>query len=133
MENGLSKLPFFADKNPRPPTPLSSKLPKKARDPRIGEHAVNVRNKDKDITISGYQNLEEIRKTVKPLGRVVSCLRLTEQEKVGLADLCYAKKRMGFKTSETQIIRVALCMLLAEHGALKKESTLSKVLEMLNA
>lgn len=77
--------------------------------------------------------LESVRKTVKEVGKEIVYVRLTPAEKRRLEDLVYSYKRQGIKTSENEIARIALAFLLEEHSEDGKESTLAKVIALLNA
>ncbi len=77
--------------------------------------------------------IEAIRKTVKALGREVSFVRLTPEEKGQLADVVYTYKRQGQKTSENEINRIAINYLLADYRANGEQSMLAQVLAALRA
>lgn len=77
--------------------------------------------------------IEQIRKAVKDTGRETAYIRFTEQEKEQLSQVVYSMKRAGFKTSENEILRIAVRALLEDHQANGKNSRLVKALEALNA
>ena len=77
--------------------------------------------------------VEAIRKTVKTLGREVSFVRLTPEEKGALAEVVYAYKRQGIKTTENEINRIAINALLADYHANGETSLLARVLSALRA
>ena len=77
--------------------------------------------------------VETIRKTVKSLGDKVAFTRVTPEEKGRLADVVYTYKRQGTKTSENEIIRIAISLLLEDFTKNGKESVLAQVIEALNA
>jgi hypothetical protein len=77
--------------------------------------------------------IESIRKTVKHLGKEVTFIRLTPEEKSQLADIVYTYKRQGTKTSENEIGRIGLNYLIADYLANGEESVLAQVLAALNA
>ena len=77
--------------------------------------------------------IEAIRKTVKELGREVSFVRLTPEEKGQLVDVVYTYTRQGQKTSENEINRIAINYLLADYHANGERSVLAKVLAALRA
>jgi len=77
--------------------------------------------------------VENIRKTVKRLGKEVTFIRLTPEEKAQLGDIVYTYKRQGTKTSENEIGRIGLNYLIADYHANGKESVLAQVIEALNA
>jgi hypothetical protein len=86
-------------------------------------------------TIAGYDDglINDIRKTVKGLGKEVSFLRLTSEEKNQLVDIVYSYKRQGVKTSENEIHRIAINFLLEDYKANGEASMLARVIEALLA
>jgi hypothetical protein len=77
--------------------------------------------------------IEEIRRAVKDPGGKTTFVRLTAEEKNRLVDLVYTYKRQGVKTSENELVRIAISYLLADYGERGKESMLARVIEVLNA
>lgn len=77
--------------------------------------------------------IEEIRKTVKVIGKSEVYVRLTPEEKSQLADIVYTYKRQGVKTSENEVSRIALNFLLADYQADGAASILAQVIEALLA
>jgi hypothetical protein len=75
--------------------------------------------------------VRSIRRVVRTPGREVSFVRLTPDEKAQLADLVYAFKRRGQKTSETEITRIAVNFILEDYRANTETSILERVLEAL--
>ena len=88
-----------------------------------------------DNTHASYQasTIERIRKVVKDNGREVTYVRLSPEEKQLVKDLVYTYGRMGIKTSENEIVRIALNYILEDYQESGKESVLEKVIEALNA
>jgi hypothetical protein len=76
--------------------------------------------------------LADIRKAVKQMGKEVSFVRLTVEEKQRLADIVYSFKRQGTKTSENELLRIALNFLLNDYEHYGKESILVKTLKALH-
>ncbi len=76
---------------------------------------------------------ETIRKVVKRTGREVSFVRLSAEEKGRLADIVYIYKRQGIKTSENEINRIAINLLLKDYDTNGHESVLARVLSALQA
>ena len=74
-----------------------------------------------------------IRRVVRVVGKEGATLRLTAEEKARLADVIYAYKRKGKRTSETEIIRIALNYVLTDLERNGDRSILSQVLEALDA
>jgi hypothetical protein len=77
--------------------------------------------------------IERLRRIVKGPGREVSFIRLSAEEKMALGDLVYQFKRNGRKTTETEISRIAVNFILADHAANGDESVLARVLAALLA
>jgi hypothetical protein len=84
--------------------------------------------------VSNHDNLiESLRKSVKGVGKEVSFVRLTPEEKAQLFDIVYTYKRQGIKTSENEINRIAINFLIHDYEAHVENSLLAKVLAALNA
>jgi hypothetical protein len=77
--------------------------------------------------------IETIRKTVKSVGKEVTFVRLTPEEKKQLVDIAYTYKRQGVKTSENEISRIAINFLLEDYKANGSTSILALVLASLLA
>lgn len=77
--------------------------------------------------------IEVIRKSVRHAGKEVSFVRLTPEEKRQLADIAYAYKSGGIKTSENEISRIGINWMLADYHAKGQTSVLAQVLAALNA
>lgn len=79
------------------------------------------------------QTIDAIRKIVKSPGKEVSFIRLTGDEKAQLAEIVYAYKRRGHRTTENEINRIAVNFILADYRAHGANSVLAKVLAALIA
>lgn len=77
--------------------------------------------------------LENIRRAIKKQGKEVAYVRLTPEEKERLNDIVYTYKRLGIKTTETEVSRIAINYLLQDHQANGKTSILACVLEIMQA
>ena len=77
--------------------------------------------------------MEEVRKTVKGVGKEVVYVRLTQEEKAVLADVAYTFKRQGMKTSENEIGRIGVNFLLEDFKVNGKQSILAKVIDALKS
>jgi hypothetical protein len=77
--------------------------------------------------------IDQIRKVVKTVGREVSFVRLTPDEKQQLADIMYSFKRRGIKTSENEINRIAVNFMLKDYQANGNSSILARVIDALLA
>ena len=76
---------------------------------------------------------EAIRRVVKHTGREVSFVRLSAEEKGRLADIVYTYKRQSVRTSENEINRIAINLLLEDYDANGETSVLARVLASLQA
>ena len=143
---------------PTPPPKPSSKPPRSTLVPpkaiveeelkvdqnndNVSQHASRVDSINTSMLASNHNEgrddlIETIRKTVKSMGKEVSFIRLTPEEKHQLSAIVYSFNELyrgqGRKTSENEIGRIALNLLFVdyrEHGEL---SVLAKVLAALNA
>ena len=79
------------------------------------------------------QLVETIRKNVKQLGKESAFCRFTVEEKSALGDIVYHYKRNGVRTSENEVVRIAVNWLLENHRNDAKNSMLATVLASLNA
>lgn len=75
--------------------------------------------------------IECIRKRVKSVGKEITSLRLTPAEKSDLSELVYTLKRRGIRTSENEINRIALNIMLADFKAKGQSSLIARVIEAL--
>lgn len=133
-------LPEKASDKPYPPetrTEPTSDHPDRSADELI-QHAGN--NPDKPAitqastqTNRDFEDIERIRKVVKFSGKEVTYVRLLPEEKEKLGDIVYTYKRLGIKTSENEIGRIAINFLTQDYEANGENSVLAKVLAALNA
>lgn len=77
--------------------------------------------------------IDEIRKTVKTIGKSELYVRITSEEKDRLVDIVYTYKRQGVKTSENEVSRIALNYLITDYQANGQASILAQVIEALLA
>ena len=87
-----------------------------------------------DTVVSRYHdtNIEMVRKAIKELGKEAATHRFTIEEKRAIADLVYAYKRRGIRTSENEITRIAVNFVLQDNQESGKNGVLEKVLKALN-
>jgi len=87
-----------------------------------------------DTTVSRYHDtiIELVRVAVRELGKEAATHRFTQQEKRALADIIYAYKGQGLKTSENEITRVAINFIISDYKANGKNSILDRTLKALN-
>ena len=132
--------PITEAEPPATPEPAQSRLPRRSS-PAKKPSTTPRRNDTKvsrhhDTEIPRYQGelIQEIRRVVFEPGREAATLRLSAEEKDRLAQVIHeyrGYRRQGRRTSETDIIRIALNFLLQEHEAHGEESILSQVMEAL--
>jgi hypothetical protein len=79
------------------------------------------------------ETIESIRKVVKVVGRDVSFVRLSSEEKRRLAAIVFTYKMQGVKTSENEINRIAINLLLDDFDRNGDVSVLAQVLAALQA
>ena len=79
------------------------------------------------------QRIEGIRKAVKQLGKEATFCRFTQDEKNGLGDIVYTYKRNGIRTSENEIVRIAVNWLIENYRTDGPNSVLAQVLDHSNA
>lgn len=95
-----------------------------------------TRSKSADIEAASSDPadlIELIRKNVKPVGKEAAFCRFTPEEKSALGDVVYTYKRNGIRTSENEIVRVAVNWLIENYHADGQHSVLAQVLDRLNA
>ena len=87
-----------------------------------------------DTMVSRYHDtiIELVRVAVKELGKEAATHRFTQEEKRILADIIYAYKGQGLKTSENEITRVAINFIISDYKANGKNSILDRTLKALN-
>jgi hypothetical protein len=87
-----------------------------------------------DTVVSRYHDttIETVRKSVKAIGKEAATHRFTIEEKRAIADLVYAHKRRGIRTSENEITRIAVNFVLQDNQESGKNGVLDKVLKALN-
>lgn len=135
IENELREGSVFFQKPSSTPAggqasePASTKAIAAANKPAsLGTDAVSKQPDSKATSL-----IERIRKAVKPVGREVSFIRMSREEKQRLEEVVYGFKHEGIKTTETEINRIAVNMLLEDFQARGKESVLAQVIDALLA
>jgi len=95
-------------------------------------HASMIASKQASMLASYHVDIiEEIRKAVKGAGKEVSFVRLTAEEKRRLAGIVYTYKSQGTKTSENEINRIAVNLLLDDYEQNGEQSVLARVIAAL--
>ena len=94
-----------------------------------------MQSRNHDTVVSRYHDttIETVRKAVKVLGKEAATHRFTIEEKRAIADLVYAYKRRGIRTSENEIARIAVNFVLQDNQESGKNGVLDKTLRALNA
>ena len=130
---------LLEDPKKSPGAPPSSQPVKKAKEqssPEPVHHEKtneSMQSSNHDPVVSRYQDtIEIIRKAVKELGKEAATYRFTQEEKRMLADIVYAYRGRGIRTSENEITRIAINALVEDYRQNGENSTLAKVLERLN-
>ena len=77
--------------------------------------------------------VRRLRQAVRRIGKEAATHRFTAQEKADLAQIIYEQRRQGVKTSENEIVRIAVNWLIAEHCAGEGQSVLRQALKALRA
>jgi hypothetical protein len=78
--------------------------------------------------------LETIRKIIKNPGKEeVLYVRLSKEEKDRLADISYTYKRQGIRTSDNEVVRVAINVLLEDYRTNGANSLLAIIISSLHA
>jgi hypothetical protein len=121
-----TSIPLPAEKAIKKESKLSSKL-------ASNQDSLQARNHASTLALS-TEALESIRKIVKNPGKEdVLYVRLTKGEKDKLADVIYTYKRQGVRTSDTEVVRVAINTLLEDYKSNGEKSLLAIILASLHA
>jgi hypothetical protein len=89
-------------------------------------HATTVPLPDEDI-------VEMARKAVKQIGKEAATHRFTLDEKHMLADIEYSYRRLGVRTSENEITRIAVNYFAQDYRKNAENSILARILNRLNS
>jgi hypothetical protein len=93
-------------------------------------------SRDRGVAGEGDQiraDAERIRTAVRRLGKEAATHRFTVEEKRALGEIVYRYGRRGWRTSENEVVRVAVNWLLADHRERGERSLLHRVLAALRA
>lgn len=82
---------------------------------------------------NGDEMLESIRYAVKQVGKETTSYRLHETEKESLDDILYGLKKRGIRSSENEIMRIAINYIITDYADNGDTSVLAGVLERLNS
>lgn len=99
--------------------------------PRLEEREkASTQSREQESLLASTQasTLAKIRKAVRGVGREVSYVRLTQEEKRRILDAVYLFKTKDIKTTENEIMRIAANVLLEDYDLRKENSLLYKIL-----
>ena len=144
-KSGLADSPFFAmsrEKQATAPLPDTSQLEagqgtsddveRQATEPATERDTTIPRNHDTTVSRCHDTTIEAIRKVVKEFGKEAATHRFTAQEKQAIAEIVYAYKGKGVRTSENEIARIAINWLISDYHQSRENSILELVLRALN-
>jgi hypothetical protein len=115
------------------PAEKEKKESKRASKLASNQDSLQASNHASTLALS-TETLESIRKIVKNPGKEdVLYVRLTKGEKDKLADVIYTYKRQGVRTSDTEVVRVAINTLLEDYKSNGEKSLLAIILASLHA
>jgi Ulp1 family protease len=77
-----------------------------------------------------HDTIEQVRNAVRTFGTEAATHRFTVKEKRAVAELIYSYKQKGIKTSENEIVRIALNYLLVDYRESGEKSILAEALRM---
>ncbi len=118
----------------KPEAPLSPPAQPISDSLQASKHSSNLASKHASTLALSTEMIEFIRKIVKNPGKEdVLYIRLTKEEKDKLADVSYTYKRQGMKTSDNEVVRIAINALLEDYKANGETSLLATILASLHA
>ena len=109
--------------------------PRSAAAPTLEEPNDNIMvSRHHDTTESWFhETLESIRQAVKEVGKEAATHRFTVAEKRAIGKIVFTYQQEGIKTSENEIVRIAINYLLKDYEANGEDGILAQVLEKLNS
>jgi hypothetical protein len=121
--------------------PLTSKIQLQKEEKQIHHDTMIPRHHDTttpfnhDTMVSENDDniFEQVRKSVKQIGKEAATHRFTLDEKNELADIEYTYKRQGIRTSENEITRIAINYFIEDYRQNGEQSILAKILKRLNS
>ena len=146
-KSGLSDSPFFSQSMPAEADPSSitavSPMPPEKTLVNDDAAASTTAETHNDYSPDGMHDtvppryhdttVETIRRAVKARGKEAATHRFTATEKEAIAEIVYACKRQGLRTTENEITRVAVNFIVHDYQVHGKDSLLVRVLLALNA
>jgi len=115
---------------PPPPTAIPVVEQTTSKDSKIERYHDSTSDTDQSPTPAS--TIRAVRKAVRERGNEQSIYRLTKEEKRALKDLVYNYGVAGTKTSENEIVRIAINHLISDHKQRGDESVLAHVLAAMN-
>ena len=122
--SGLADSPFFTAPPPTP-EPVKRVFRPETTDRPASDDTVIPRSHD--------TALDFVQARVQTFGKEAATYRFTATEKQALAKLIYAYKARGVRTTENEVIRIALNALLHDQQQQGEQSLLAAVLRHLHA
>lgn len=121
------------------PAPKVSKAPQGHRErivfkspPAVSNHdATPPRHHDTTVSPRHESMVEAVRRAVKEFGKEAATHRFTTQEKRAIAEIIYAYKKQGTRTSENEITRVAVNFIIHDYKENGANSLLATFLKSL--
>ena len=136
MKLNTAKQPTVAERDNPPPSEAVSPMDEQKTEQK---HAQKVKHdtvipRHHDTMPPRYRDtvVELIRLAVKQFGKEAATHRFTLEEKKAIADVVYAYKRTGVKTSENEISRIGVNFLIEDYKENGLNSVLDRVLKALN-
>ena len=109
-------------------TPPKETAHKKQKLKESKKASVQSREQASKLASTHASVLAKISKAIREIGKEVSYTRLTQEEKRRVLDIIYSFKSDGVKTTENELMRIALNFLLEDYDLQKKGSILHKIL-----
>jgi RNA processing factor Prp31 len=148
-QSGLADSPLFhasppPQQQPKPPsrsevgpTTVEKKSEEQKKTPKKKVSSGNrdaMTPRNHETMVSRYHDtmIEIVRKAVKEFGKEAATHRFTLEEKKVIADIIYAYKGQGVRTSENEITRIAVNFIVSDYRENGENSFLDKVLRALN-
>jgi hypothetical protein len=127
--------PSTEDRQPKPePEPKPEKEAEKPEDTAAIMLARKHASKTASMLALSPDIIEAVRRIVRKPGKEeVLYVRLSREEKDRLSDVTYTYKRQGMKTSDNELMRVAINMLLEDYKVSGEQSLLARILAKLHS
>ncbi len=110
----------------------TSRAPTAPRKREVKTPSIDSRNHDTMVSRYHDDIIATIRGAVRVVGKEAATYRFSPDEKARVAEIIYAYKRQGIRTSENEISRIALNFVFQDYEENGEGSLLARVLEALN-